>query len=455
MSAGRVLLVDDDPDLLHLLSLRLSAAGYETDRAQSGEEAMNRLEVQRPQVVITDLRMGGMDGMALFAAIRRRTPSLPVIILTAHGTIPEAVEAIRQGAFAFLTKPFDGGELLTRVREAVGQSETWQPHGEGDWRADILSRSPLMDELLSQAKMAAASQASILIHGESGTGKELVARAIHRASSRRAYQFVPINCAAIPEALLESELFGHVKGAFTGATQDHPGLFRAAHGGTLFLDEIADMPLNLQVKLLRVLQDHEVRPVGALRAQPTNVRIVCATHRNLEAEVQAGRFREDLYYRISVVCLEIPPLSQRPEDISLLAKRFLARLVDSGDRSVRGFAPAAMEVLVAARWPGNVRQLVNVVEQCYVLSTTSLIEPELVQRALRAASHRVPPLAEERSQFERQYLVQLLKMTAGNTTQAARLAGRNRTEFYRLLRRYGLDPGQFRENSPAGADPLI
>ncbi|MCB1857895.1 MAG: sigma 54-interacting transcriptional regulator [Gammaproteobacteria bacterium] len=455
MSAGRVLLVDDDPDLLHLLSLRLSAAGYETDRAQSGEEAMNRLEVQRPQVVITDLRMGGMDGMALFAAIRRRTPSLPVIILTAHGTIPEAVEAIRQGAFAFLTKPFDGGELLTRVREAVGQSETWQPHGEGDWRADILSRSPLMDELLSQAKMAAASQASILIHGESGTGKELVARAIHRASSRRAYQFVPINCAAIPEALLESELFGHVKGAFTGATQDHPGLFRAAHGGTLFLDEIADMPLNLQVKLLRVLQDHEVRPVGALRAQPTNVRIVCATHRNLEAEVQAGRFREDLYYRISVVCLEIPPLSQRPEDISLLAKRFLARLVDSGDRSVRGFAPAAMEVLVAARWPGNVRQLVNVVEQCYVLSTTSLIEPELVQRALRAASHRVPPLAEARSQFERQYLVQLLKMTAGNTTQAARLAGRNRTEFYRLLRRYGLDPGQFRENSPAGADPLI
>jgi two-component system response regulator GlrR len=443
-----ILLVDDDPALLRLLSIRLTAAGYDIATADSGTQALARLAMRYPHLVITDLRMDGMDGMALFDTIHRRHPTLPVIILTAHGSIPEAVAATQRGVFGFLTKPFDGKDLLAQVEKALRLSGATPNGADGaradDWRQAILTRSPVMEDVLRQVRMVAESDASVLIYGESGTGKELIAQAIHHASRRRTHAFVPVNCGAIPETLLESELFGYTKGAFTGATHDHTGLFQSAHQGTLFLDEIGDMPLALQVKLLRVLQEKQVRPLGAAKAVPVDARIVSATHRNLEAEMQRGHFREDLYYRLRVVALQIPNLAARREDIPLLATHFLERCAAQSQKHVMGFAPEALEVLVQAPWPGNVRQLLNVVEQTVVLSTTPIIPTSLVMQALSNTPATMPPLDDAKHHFEQEYLVRLLKITHGNVSQAARLAGRNRTEFYRLLERHQLDPAQFR-----------
>jgi two-component system response regulator GlrR len=446
-----ILLVDDDPDLLRLLSMRLTGAGLRVTAVASAEQALAHLAIERPQLVVSDVKLPGMDGLALFDLIRARHPSLPVILLTAHGTIPDAVEATARGVYTYLTKPFDGKALLEVVQRALQLSAPETPHPAGtdeDWRAGIVSRSSAMAELLAEAKLVAGSDASVLIRGESGSGKEVLAKAIHKASPRATRPFVAVNCGAIPESLLESELFGHMKGAFTGAVANHPGLFQAADGGTLFLDEIGDMPLALQVKLLRVLQERMVRPVGASQAVPVNVRIISATHRDLDVAMAEGLFREDLFYRLNVVSLTLPALSQRREDIPLLANHFLSRLAQKYDKPLNGFAPDAMKALVTASWPGNVRQLHNVVEQVCALVTTPLIPLTLVQRALRVPSMEVLPLTEARLRFEREYLVGLLKLTDGQVADAARLAGRNRTEFYRLLQRHGLTPGVFRGEGP-------
>jgi two-component system response regulator GlrR len=448
MNAGEILLVDDDPDLLKLISLRLTSAGYRVRTADSGETALAALAVARPSAVITDLRMPGIDGLQLFDAIHRNHPALPVIILTAHGTIPDAVSATQRGVFGFLTKPFDSQELLSRVAAAVkvaGDAPTPGLEAPGDWRSAIITRSAAMEDLLRQARLVADSDASVLIYGESGTGKELLARAIHRASPRRERPFMAVNCGAIPEPLLESELFGHARGAFTGAVQAHKGLFQAADGGTIFLDEIGDMPLALQVKLLRVLQEAEVRPVGATQAIPVDVRVISATHRDLDAHMASGQFREDLYYRLNVVSLRLPPLANRREDIPLLATHFLRKLAERYKKPVPTLAPDAMAMLIAAPWPGNVRQLLNLLEQSVALATTGVIPASLVQSALREDESALVPFEEARRAFERDYLVRLLKITGGNVTQAAQLAKRNRTEFYKLLQRHRLEPAMFKE----------
>ncbi|MHB1644015.1 MAG: sigma-54 interaction domain-containing protein, partial [Acidithiobacillus sp.] len=309
----------------------------------------------------------------------------------------------------------------------------------------ILTRSPKMQTVLDQARLVAASDASVFIHGASGTGKELLAQAIHQASPRRSHAFIAVNCAAFPEQLLESELFGHKKGAFTGAASSHQGLFQAAEGGTLFLDEIGDMPLPLQVKLLRALQERVIRPVGATESIAVDVRIISASHRDLEQEMAARRFRDDLYYRLCVVTLELPALAERPEDIPLLAEFFLRDAAAKNRKDVRGIAPEAMELLVSAPWPGNVRQLANVIEQAVVLSTTPRIGAPLIRHALRDREGEVMPLADAKGRFEMNYLIQIMRMTRGNVSQAAQLAQRNRTEFYRLLHRYHLDPAAFKE----------
>ncbi|HVS26806.1 MAG TPA: sigma 54-interacting transcriptional regulator [Burkholderiales bacterium] len=447
MNKARILLVDDDPGLLRLISLRLNASGYQVETAESGEQALARLSVSAPQLVITDLRMGGMDGIALFDAIHRVSPTLPVIILTAHGSIPEAVDATKCGVFGFLTKPFESKALLEQVEAALklgGAMGVSSGEGDSVWRKDILTRSPAMEDVLSQARLVAESDASVLIHGDSGTGKELLAQAIHRASARNGKPFVAINCGAIPENLLESELFGYSKGSFTGATQDRKGLFQAAHGGTLFLDEIGDMPLALQVKLLRVLQEKQLRPVGSTQSMPVDVRIISATHRKLEEEMAAGRFREDLFYRLNVVSLRIPALSSRREDIPLLAGQFLQNLAGKYSKKISSFAPDALQLLVGASWPGNVRQLLNVVEQAVALCTTRIVPLTLVQKALQDEESHLSSLDEAKKRFEREYLSQLLKITDGNVSQAARLAKRNRTEFYKLLKRHALDPVLFK-----------
>ncbi|MDP9125466.1 MAG: sigma 54-interacting transcriptional regulator [Pseudomonadota bacterium] len=451
-NAAHILVVDDDPDLLRLLSMRLSGAGYRVTAAASAEEALVKIAMERPQLVLSDVQLPGKDGLALFDAIRVQHPSLPVILLTAHGTIPDAVEATSRGVFTYLTKPFDGKALLDVIANAIameGAADTSTDGGEVEaWRAEIVSRSNRMAEVLAEAKLVAASDASVLIRGESGSGKELVAQAIHRASPRATHPFVAVNCGAIPENLLESELFGHVKGAFTGAVANHPGLFQAANGGTLFLDEIGDMPVALQVKLLRVLQERMVRPVGASHAVPVDVRILSATHRDLDLAIIDGSFRKDLYYRLNVVSLALPTLAERREDIPLLAAHFLARLALKYGRKVNGFAPDAMKALTTASWPGNVRQLHNVVEQVTALATTPLVPLALVQRALRVPSMEVLSYTEARTRFERDYLVGLLKITDGNVADAARLADRNRTEFYRLMQKHGLTPGLFRGDAP-------
>ncbi len=444
----RILLVDDDKDLLHLIAMRLGAGGYAVTTAESGAAALAALAASRPQLVITDLRMEGMDGLALFDAIHREAPALPVVILTAHGTIPEAVAATRRGVFGFLTKPFDAKVLLDTVAEALRLSGA-PTNGDEGWRTEIVTRSPAMESLLGQAKRVAASDAAVCIFGASGTGKELLARAIHRVSRRADAPFVAVNCSAIPEGLLESELFGHRKGAFTGAVQDRRGLFQAAEGGTLFLDEIGDMPPALQVKLLRALEEKVVRPVGSNDSIAVDVRVISATHRRLEERIAVGEFREDLYYRLNVVKLALPTLAERREDVPLLARHILEGLAKRYERPRLALAPEALELLVAAPWPGNVRQLLNVIEQSVALSATDVIPESFVRQALDAGESALTPLDEARRAFERDYLARILKITGGNVTQAARLAGRNRTEFYRLLERHALEPAMFK-SSPRG-----
>jgi two-component system response regulator GlrR len=450
---AHILVVDDDGDILRLLSIRLQARGFRVSAVGSAEEALARIAIDSPRVVVSDIRLPGRDGLSLFEEIRATRPSLPVILLTAHGTIPDAVAATSKGVFGYLTKPFDSQILLAKIDQALSLSAPGLPpdplaaaagSGSGDWLEGIVFCSSRMAELMAEARMVANSDASILIRGDSGTGKEVLARAIHRASPRARGPFVAINCGAIPEQLLESELFGHVKGAFTGAAASRVGLIQAANRGTLFLDEIGDMPLSLQVKLLRVLQERVVRPVGATRAEPVDVRLLSATHRDLDAAMAQGQFREDLYYRLDVVSLTLPPLDDRREDIPMLAAHFVQLVAAKYGKPITGFAPEALEALASASWPGNVRQLYNVVEQSCALTSTPLIPLSLVQRALRVPTMEALNYAEAKQRFERNYLVQLLKLTDGNVADAARIADRNRTEFYRLLQKHDLTPAMFR-----------
>ena len=439
---ARLLLVDDDPGLLKLLGMRLVSEGYSVVTAESGPEALRVLGREKVDLVISDLRMDEMDGLQLFSEIQKGHPGMPVIILTAHGSIPDAVAATQQGVFSFLTKPVDKDALYKAIDEALEQRS---PATDEAWRQAIGTRSPLMLRLLEQAGMVAQSDVSVLINGQSGTGKEIVAQAIHNASPRHDKPFVAINCGALPEQLLESELFGHARGAFTGAVSNREGLFQAAEGGTLFLDEIGDMPVALQVKLLRVLQERKVRPLGSNRDIEINVRIISATHRDLPKAMARGEFREDLFYRLNVVNLKIPPLSERTEDIPLLANHLLRQSADRHKPFVRAFSSDAMKRLMAAKWPGNVRQLVNVIEQCVALTSSPVIGDALVEQALEGENTALPTFVEARNQFELNYLRKLLQITKGNVTHAARMAGRNRTEFYKLLSRHELDANDFKE----------
>ncbi|EBQ5932768.1 two-component system response regulator GlrR [Salmonella enterica subsp. enterica serovar Newport] len=439
---AHLLLVDDDPGLLKLLGMRLASEGYSVVTAESGQEGLRVLHREKVDLVISDLRMDEMDGMQLFTEIQKVQPGMPVIILTAHGSIPDAVAATQKGVFSFLTKPIDRDALYKAIDEALEQSA---PATDDSWRNAIVTRSPLMLRLLEQARMVAQSDVSVLINGQSGTGKEIFAQAIHNASPRSNKPFVAINCGALPEQLLESELFGHARGAFTGAVSNREGLFQAAEGGTLFLDEIGDMPAPLQVKLLRVLQERKVRPLGSNRDIDIDVRIISATHRDLPKAMARGEFREDLYYRLNVVSLKIPALAERTEDIPLLANHLLRQSAQRHKPFVRAFSTDAMKRLMTASWPGNVRQLVNVIEQCVALTSSPVISDALVEQALEGENTALPTFAEARNQFELNYLRKLLQITKGNVTHAARMAGRNRTEFYKLLSRHELDANDFKE----------
>ena len=439
---ARLLLVDDDPGLLKLLGLRLTSEGYSVETAASGLEGLRVLGREQIDLVISDLRMDEMDGMQLFSEIQKVQPGLPVIILTAHGSIPDAVAATQQGVFSFLTKPVDKDALYQAIDDALSHKGV---SGDDEWQNTIVTRSPIMLRLLEQARMVAQSDVSVLIQGQSGTGKEVLAQAIHNASPRSKNAFIAINCGALPEQLLESELFGHARGAFTGAVSSREGLFQAAEGGTLFLDEIGDMPIPLQVKLLRILQERKVRPLGSNRDIDIDVRIISATHRDLPKAMARGEFREDLFYRLNVVSLKIPALNERAEDIPLLANHLLRQAAERHKPFVRRFSTEAMKYLMAASWPGNVRQLVNVIEQCVALTSAPVISEALVGQALEGENSVLPTFVEARNQFELNYLRKILQITKGNVTHAARMAGRNRTEFYKLLARHELDANDFKE----------
>jgi two-component system response regulator GlrR len=446
IKSARLLIVDDDEDMRNLLVKWLHSEGASVDAARDGREALEHLDRERPDLVVTDLVMNGMDGLKLLSEIHRRDPIMPVIMVSGQALIADAMKAAHLGVSAFLTKPLKRDELLDALKQALENSGVRRATLSDGFASEIVYQSKLMADLLDRARMVASVDSTVLISGSTGTGKELLARAIHQGSRRQAEEFVSVNCSAIPEQLLESELFGHEKGAFSGAANRHDGLFRAASGGTMFLDEIGDMPLALQSKLLRVLQDFEVRPVGSTKSFPVDVRVVAATHRELAREVADNEFREDLYYRLSVVPLHMPTLDERREDINPIADHLLNGLCRRHRLGQKKLAPEAKKVLASVSWPGNVRQLGNVIEQCAVLSSGEIITAEMVKMALSQRPGEVMPLDDAKKSFEREYLIRVLRITGGQVSNAARLAGRNRTDFYKLLSKHELDATEFRDN---------
>ncbi|TAL12242.1 MAG: sigma-54-dependent Fis family transcriptional regulator [Nitrospirae bacterium] len=456
MAQERILTVDDDQGLLQLLKMRLTAMGFDVTACASGEAAIDVAKREVFDLAITDLRLPDRDGLAVLEELLLIHPSLPVLLLTAHGSIPNAVEAMQKGAYGYLTKPFDDKELKIVIEKALAQqrmsreierlrSLVKELYG----LENVVARSPAMQVLLQQVAHVADTDATACISGETGTGKEVIARVIHCNSRRGRGPFVAVNCGAIPESLFESELFGHVKGAFTGAHYAKRGLLQSADGGTLFLDEIGEMPLALQVKLLRALQEHEVVEVGAERPTKIDVRIITSTNRDLEQAVRAGTFREDLYYRIQVVPLVVPPLRERRDDIPPLAQHFLKQIAGRMHKNIRGFLPEAMQQLMLHHWPGNVRELENAIEKAVVLSTQDMITADLLPAGSQPAEDQVKPLTEAREDFEREYLKEVLQLAGGNISRAAQIAGRYRADLYKLLRKHGLHPGDAKEEKDA------
>jgi len=448
----RVLLVDDDAAVRTVLAALLRQAGVDPVEADGAERALDRLAEGSIDVVITDLRMPGMDGMALLGRSLETWPDVPVIMLTAHGSVPLAVDAMRRGAFEFVQKPFDREEVLSIVERAllVARRSGAPPAPPAAGRPAMLGDSPRMAALRSDIRRAAGSQATVLVHGENGTGKELVARAIHDESPRRSGPFVKLNCAAIPESLIESEIFGYEKGAFTGATKRKPGRVELAEGGTLFLDEIGDYSAAVQVKLLRVLQERELTRLGGTETFAVDVRFVAATNKDLQALVLRGSFREDLYYRLNVLPIDVPALRERAEDIALLGRAFTLASAKANGRSGAELEPAAVERVTAAPWPGNVRQLENFVERLVVFSdgsrlTLADVERELARDAARARASQTAGgaepdggLAGARRNAERDAIREALALAGGNRTRAARILGMSRRTLYNKLGEYDL-----------------
>ena len=457
---GRVLVVDDEPSMRELLGVVLQKAGHAVVAAGSGPAALAAYDTARRHreafdVVLQDVRMTGMDGIAVLAALRERDPDATVVIMTAYSSWASAVEAMRLGAFDYVRKPFDNRDIRATVQRAIAARQERVGGDAGEIWAKVLGmigHGAAMQDVFAVVRRVAPTESTVCITGESGTGKELVARALHRASTRSAHAFISVNCGAFVETLLESELFGHVRGAFTGAVSERKGLFQVADQGTLFLDEVAEMTPATQVKLLRVLEERTVTPVGSHDALPLSVRIVAATNKDLEAEVRAGRFREDLYYRLNVIPIHLPPLRDRREDVPLLAGRFLARYAAAIGRTVQTFDPSALEALLAHDWPGNVRELENRVQRAVALSEGAAITvADLMGRpaGLGAAGRPAAPIAadlpaggmnltEHLDAIERQFLKRALEQTAGHATNAAALLGMTFRAFRYKLKKHGL-----------------
>jgi two-component system response regulator GlrR len=471
MSLGKILVVDDDPNLLELIKIRLESADYDVTAACVEEKALAAFKAQSFDLCILDLMLADRDGLSLMEELRSLNPDLPTIILTAHGSIENAVDAMRRGAYSYVTKPFEPRELLLQIERALENrklnSEIKRLKELLDQRfdfANIIARSGKMRAVLDMVSRIAKLDSTIHIQGESGTGKELIAKAIHLASGRKNKAFVALNCAALPETLLESELFGHERGAFTGAVKSTRGLFTQAHGGTLFLDEIGDMPMSTQSKLLRVLQERQFYAVGSEMPSEVDVRIIVATNKDLSEQVKKGRFRDDLFYRIHVIPICLPPLRERKEDIVPLVEHFLTKYSQQMKKDVKGITPEGIRKLMSHDWPGNVRELENTIEYAVAMTQKDMItEQDVLQTKVvsidadkappqerpGAGDGRLKPLKDARDAFERDYLVQVLSMTEGNVSQAARLAGKYRADFYELLKKHDLKVEDFKKSNPA------
>lgn len=455
MNHMRLLIAEDDPDLRDLLQDDLEDAGYETVLAVDGRAALAHIEREREffDLLITDVNMPGLRGTELLAAIREQRPEAPVIVITAFGSVEQAVEMVKAGAFQYLTKPFVIDELLRVVEDALQQSaaaraQARMRHELPNAPLKIIGASRPMQELFKLMTRAARSASTVLVTGESGTGKELVARSVHDMSGRSG-QFVPVNCAAIPAELIEAELFGHTGQAFTGAKQARAGLFESAEGGTLFLDEIGELPLLMQPKLLRVLQEGRLRRVGADAEKDVNVRVIAATNRDLEKEVQEGRFREDLYWRLNVIHLHISPLRERPFDIPLLVEHFLNKVARATGTTPFSVTPEALAVLTAYSWPGNARELENAIERAVALAEGASLSPEDLPERIRNSGQTAQLLTQAREkrmtlrELEREYIVETLRLTGGNKSRAAELLGFDRRTLHRKLDEYRAEDPNF------------
>ncbi|HYY56829.1 MAG TPA: sigma-54 dependent transcriptional regulator [Pyrinomonadaceae bacterium] len=449
MKTSPLILIAEDEDVLRAILMRLlEDAGYRVAAAASAEQALERFAAEDVAVTITDIRMTGMDGLALLDRIKDTDAEAIVIVMTAYSSVDSAVAALRKGAYDYITKPFVNEDLLQSVKNALRQRELFRENRalrrELDRRysfSEIIGTSPALQAVFRLVEKVAATNTNILIQGESGTGKELIARAIHHNSSRAERPFVAINCGALPETLLESELFGHTKGAFTGAILNKPGLFRSAEGGTVLLDEVGEISPAMQVRLLRTLQEHEVTPVGSSLAVPFDARIICATNRDLEKEVADGRFREDLFYRLNVIEIHLPPLRERREDIPLLVRNFITRTARAQERDEKAIEPAALSALINYAWPGNVRELQNAIERAFTLSGDQIdldsLPPRVRDAAGAQATMRDPdglrPTLEE---IERRHIFETLASVNQDKARAANILGIDLSTLYRKLKRY-------------------
>ena len=450
MTTNKILVVDDDKNLLELIHMRLEASGYDVVAVAHENLAKESIVTEIFDTAVIDLQLVQQDGLLLMEELHQVQPEMPVIILTAHGSIENAVDAMKRGAFTYLTKPFDSRELILQIERARERSQLTGEINrlknlleERSSFGNIIAKSEAMRGIIDQVARIADTDSNVAIYGASGTGKELIAKAIHISSQRKDFPFMAINCAAIPETLLESELFGYEKGAFTGAVKNSKGLLTRADKGTVFLDEIGDMALAIQAKLLRVLQERTFVPLGGYKPVSVDVRIVAATNKNLKEEVKKGNFREDLFYRIHVIPIELPYLKERKEDIPPLVDHFIKKYNELMDKEVKAITPAAMQKLMLHSWPGNVRELENTIEYAMVMTNSDTLTDDFILQA-QTAQDELLTLQEARAEFEKKYLENLLKITNGNVSRSAELAGKYRADLYNLLKKYDINPQDFK-----------
>ncbi len=449
---NKIMVVDDDQTILKVIRSNLELHDFQVVTAMDPKSALDKMNREKFDLALVDLILNGKSGLDLMENLHRIDPEMPIIILTGYGTIESAVEAMKKGAYSYLTKPFDFRELFLQINNCLEQSrlsqEVKRPKhivAETYRSENIIGQSEKIKHVLKQVSKAAESNSLVFINGESGTGKELIAKNLHLASARKNGPFVAVNCAAIPETLVESELFGYEKGAFTGAERYKKGLFTKAHGGTFFLDEISEMSLNMQAKLLRVLEEKTIYPLGGNKPIKVDARILAASNRNIKEEVEKGRFREDLFYRIHVIVINLPPLRERREDIPLLARFFLEKYARKMQRKIAGLSQSASQKLLRYDWPGNVRELENALESAVAMAVENIITDDLILPTRQTESIGLKSLKTAKKDFEKDYLIQLILLTQGNVTKAAKLAGKYRADLYELLKKYKLDPADFRQ----------